>query len=168
MSKKLPNISYYDSTGSEYGFTKPYSDTTAQIIDEEVQRVIAEQYERAKEILRQHAEGHQALTKILFEREVIFTDDLTNIFGKRPWISRSEVLLADEEEKKKAEAQKSSPTEGEGISLDKNEDKPAAADEAVLTDAGEAAQSNADEVAQTDAEEAKPAETEENPIKSQP
>jgi cell division protease FtsH len=168
MSKKLPNISYYDSTGSEYGFTKPYSDTTAQIIDEEVQRVIAEQYERAKEILRQHAEGHQALTKILFEREVIFTDDLTNIFGKRPWISRSEVLLADEEEKKKAEAQKSSPTEGEGISLDKNEDKPAAADEAALTDAGEAAQSNADEVAQTDAGEAKPAETEENPIKSQP
>ena len=102
MSKKLPNISYYDSTGNEYGFTKPYSDTTAQIIDEEVQRVIAEQYERAKQILRQHAEGHQALTKILFEREVIFTDDLTNIFGKRPWISRSEILLADEEKKKAA------------------------------------------------------------------
>ena len=117
MSEKLPNLSYYDSSGQEYGFTKPYSDNTAQIIDEEVQLVIAEQYERAKSILRKQADGHQKLTTLLFEREVIFTDDLIQIFGKRPWISRSEVLLADEEKKKLAQttanaaAKEAAPTE---------------------------------------------------------
>ena len=108
MSDKLPNLSYYDSSGQEYGFTKPYSDNTAQVIDNEVQELIRQQYERAKQILRDQTAGHGQLTKILVEREVIFTDDLINIFGKRPWATRSDLLLADEE-KKKAKASTDAP-----------------------------------------------------------
>ena len=100
MSDKLPNISYYDSSGQEYGFSKPYSDETAKIIDSEVSALIKQEYERAKTILQQYADGHSSLTKILIEKEVIFNEDLINIFGKRPWISRSEEILADEEAKK--------------------------------------------------------------------
>ncbi|MGL4294061.1 MAG: ATP-dependent zinc metalloprotease FtsH [Bacteroidales bacterium] len=104
MSDKMPNLSYYDSSGQEYGFTKPYSDNTAQVIDNEVQALISSQYDRAKQILLQHAAGHSQLTQILVDREVIFTEDLTNIFGNRPWISRTEILIADEEKKKEAKA----------------------------------------------------------------
>lgn len=93
MSEKLPNICYYDSTGQEYGFTKPYSEETARQIDEEVSLIITEQYERAKSILTEKAEGHTRLTNILLEREVIFTDDLETIFGKRQWASRSDEIL---------------------------------------------------------------------------
>lgn len=95
MSDKLPNISYYDSTGQEYGFTKPYSETTAKIIDDEVNRIITEQYERAKRILKEHAEGHAQLTEVLLNNEVIYTEDVEKIFGKRPWKSRSEEILRD-------------------------------------------------------------------------
>ncbi|MEG1616179.1 MAG: ATP-dependent zinc metalloprotease FtsH [Bacteroidales bacterium] len=111
MSDKLPNLSYYDSTGQEYGFTKPYSDDTAKVIDAEVSALIKQEYERAKRILTEHAEGHGSLTKVLIEREVIYTDDLTAIFGKRPWTSRSEELLADEESKKITEKPSESPVE---------------------------------------------------------
>lgn len=97
MSDKLPNMSYYDSTGQQYGFTKPYSETTAKIIDEEVNRIIQEQYERAKEILQKHAEGHAQLTEVLLNNEVIYTEDVEKIFGKRPWKSRSEEILRDNE-----------------------------------------------------------------------
>lgn len=97
MSDRLPNLSYYDSTGQEYGFTKPYSETTAQLIDEEVSRIIAEQYERAKQILAEHAEGHAKLTEVLLANEVIYTEDVEKIFGKRPWKSRSEEILHDSE-----------------------------------------------------------------------
>lgn len=97
MSDKLPNISYYDSTGQEYGFTKPYSETTAKIIDEEVSRIITEQYERAKRILQEHADGHAQLTEVLLSNEVIYTEDVEKIFGKRPWKSRSEEILKDSE-----------------------------------------------------------------------
>ena len=93
MSERLPNISYYDSTGQNYGFTKPYSEERARVIDEEVSRIIAEQYERAKEILSQHEEGHRELTDVLLTREVIFTDDVERIFGKRPWHSRTEEIM---------------------------------------------------------------------------
>ena len=104
MSKRLPNISYYDSTGQNYGFTKPYSEERARVIDEEVSRIIAEQYERAKEILSQHEEGHRELTDVLLTREVIFTDDVERIFGKRPWHSRTEEIMevADDEKKEPA------------------------------------------------------------------
>ncbi len=95
MSEKLPNVCYYDSTGQEYGFTKPYSDERARLIDEEVSKLIAEQYERAKNILHQNAEGHGKLTQRLLEREVIFTDDVEEIFGPRQWTSRTEELLEE-------------------------------------------------------------------------
>ncbi len=97
MSDKLPNLSYYDSTGQDYGFTKPFSDERARIIDDEVSRIIAEQYDRAKEILRQHAEGHGKLTDVLISREVIFTQDVIDIFGERPWKSRTDEILAKDQ-----------------------------------------------------------------------
>lgn len=93
MSDKLPNLCYYDSTGQEYTFSKPYSDDTAKLIDREVQAMITEQYNRAKQILDQHGEGHGTLAKILTEKEIIYADDLEKIFGKRPWISRSQEIL---------------------------------------------------------------------------
>ncbi|MFA6703025.1 MAG: ATP-dependent zinc metalloprotease FtsH, partial [Dysgonamonadaceae bacterium] len=97
MSEKLPNLSYYDSTGQDYSFTKPYSDNTAQLIDFEVKAMIAEQYERAKRLLIEHTEGHGKLSTILIEKEIIYSDDLERIFGKRPWISRSQEILENKE-----------------------------------------------------------------------
>ena len=91
MSDKLPNICYYNN--AEYQFQKPYSETTAKIMDDEVLRMINEQYERAKSILKEHAEGHAQLAQLLIDREVIFAEDVERIFGKRPWISRAEELL---------------------------------------------------------------------------
>lgn len=110
MSDKLPNLSYYDSTGQEYGFSKPYSEERAKDIDAEVSRIINEQYERAKEILRNHAEGHQKLAEVLIAREVIFTEDVEHIFGKRPWVSRTDEIFASrkEDEDKKALVESSS------------------------------------------------------------
>ena len=96
MSDKLPNINYYDSSGQEWGFTKPYSESTARIIDEEVQQIISEQYERAKKILAEYTEGHNELANVLLEREVIYREDVEHIFGKRPWASRSEEILKKE------------------------------------------------------------------------
>lgn len=96
MSDKLPNINYYDSSGQEWGFTKPYSESTARIIDEEVQQIISEQYERAKKILAENAEGHNELANVLLEREVFYREDVEHIFGKRPWASRSEEILEKE------------------------------------------------------------------------
>lgn len=97
MSDRLPNLSYYDSTGQDYGFSKPYSDDRAKMIDEEVSRIINEQYARAKEILRKYAEGHGQLADVLINREVIFTEDVEKIFGKRPWASRTEEILSHKE-----------------------------------------------------------------------
>ncbi|GAB6011702.1 ATP-dependent zinc metalloprotease FtsH [Viscerimonas tarda] len=96
MSDKLPNLSYYDSTNQGYGFTKPYSDETALLIDKEVQSLINTQYERAKELLKKHTEGHGKLAEILLEREVIYSDDLKSIFGERKWVSRSDEILKEE------------------------------------------------------------------------
>lgn len=95
MSENLPNMSYYDSTGnSDYGFTKPYSEKTAELIDEEAKAIVAKEYERAKKILRENAEGHNQLAELLIEREVIFAEDLERIFGKRQWTSRQDELMA--------------------------------------------------------------------------
>lgn len=93
MSDKLPNLNYYDSTGQDWGFTKPYSEETSRLIDQEVQKIINEQYERAKSILSAHTEGHNKLAQVLLEREVIYTEDVEHIFGKRAWVSRSEEIL---------------------------------------------------------------------------
>ena len=91
MSEKLPNICYYNN--AEYQFQRPYSETTAKIMDDEVIKMINEQYDRAKQILTEHKDGHAQLAQLLVEREVIFAEDVERIFGKRPWISRSEELL---------------------------------------------------------------------------
>lgn len=91
MSDKMPNLCYYNN--DEYSFNKPYSDKTAQLIDEEVKAMIATQYERAKALLTAHKEGHAELARVLVEREVIFAEDVERIFGKRPWTSRTEELL---------------------------------------------------------------------------
>ncbi len=99
MGETLPNISYYDSTGQDYGFTKPYSDETALQIDKEVHSIIDEQYKRAKELLQEHADGHAALVNILLEKEVIYSDDLKAIFGERQWVSRSEEILKEADSK---------------------------------------------------------------------
>ena len=93
MSDKLPNLSYYDSSGQEYSFSKPYSDETAKLIDSEVKAMIAEQYERAKQILSDKRDGHKQLATILLEKELIYSDDLEHIFGKRAWVSRSQEIL---------------------------------------------------------------------------
>lgn len=100
MSDKLPNLCYYNQ--QEYSFQKPYSETTAKIMDDEVLKMVNEQYERAKQILSEHKEGHAQLAQLLVEREVIFADDVEKIFGKRPWTSRAEELL---EAQQRAEAE---------------------------------------------------------------
>lgn len=122
MSEQLPNLSYYDSSGSEYGFTKPYSETTAETIDNEAKKIVAAEYERAKQILRDNAEGHNRLAELLLEREVIFAEDLEKIFGKRPWESRSDELMRLNEknngEKNEAAAPAQIPTSDEVASDD--------------------------------------------------
>ena len=95
MSEKLPNLCFYNN--NEYSFQRPYSETTAKVMDDEVMHIISTQYERAKQILNEHAEGHAQLAQLLIEREVIFAEDVERIFGKRPWVSRSEVLLEAEQ-----------------------------------------------------------------------
>lgn len=91
MSEALPNICYYNN--QEYQFQRPYSETTAKLMDEEVLKMINDQYERAKELLKEHAEGHRQLAELLFQKEVIFAEDVEKIFGKRPWVSRSEEII---------------------------------------------------------------------------
>ena len=88
-------MSYYDSTGnSDYGFTKPYSEKTAELIDSEAKQIVADEYKRAKKILTENAKGHNTLAELLIEKEVIFAEDLERIFGKRPWTSRNDELMA--------------------------------------------------------------------------
>ena len=94
MSDKLKDISFYDSTGRyDYGFTKPYSEDTATLIDEETKRIIADQMARAKKILTDYEEGHHQLAQLLIDREVITSEDVERILGPRPWKSRGDELL---------------------------------------------------------------------------
>ena len=93
MSDRLPNICYYNN--QEYQFQRPYSETTAKIMDDEVLKMINDQYARAKQILKEHSEGHNKLADLLMTREVIFAEDVEHIFGKRPWVSRSEEIMED-------------------------------------------------------------------------
>lgn len=96
MSDKLSNLSYYDSSGGDYSFQKPYSEKTAELIDVEVKTMIAEQYKRAKELLSKHVNGHKELSDLLLEKEVIYAENLEHIFGKRAWVSRSQEILDSE------------------------------------------------------------------------
>ena len=118
MSEKLPNICYYNN--NEYSFQRPYSETTAKIMDDEVLKMINSQYERAKQILTEHKEGHAQLADLLVANEVIFADDVEKIFGKRPWASRSEELL-EAQQKAEAEAmaeKREKELEAQGTSLE--------------------------------------------------
>jgi len=84
MSEKVGNISFYDSSGqSDFGFTKPYSEKTAELIDQEVNLIIAESYVRAREVLNNNMNGLRELAELLLDKEVIFSEDLERIFGKR-------------------------------------------------------------------------------------
>ena len=114
MSEKLSNLCYYNN--NEYSFNRPYSEKTAETIDNEVHAMINKQYERAKELLREHKEGHAELAKILMEREVIFAEDVEKIFGKRPWTSRSEEIFASNDTHKEnstEDVQQAEPAEQE-------------------------------------------------------
>lgn len=93
MSDKLPNLNYNDSTGQEMGFTKPYSERTAEVIDEEVKRIVNEQYERAKRILQEYAAQHNQIRDALIENEVIYHDDVARILGPRKWKSRTDEII---------------------------------------------------------------------------
>ena len=134
MSDKLPNLCYYSN--DEYSFNKPYSEHTAELIDQEVQKMINEQYARAKALLQEHKEGHNQLAQLLIDREVIFAEDVEKIFGKRPWAFRSEEIMAAEEkalpapEKTEEAATVSEPetkeqTENSGTSATQDEEKQA-------------------------------------------
>jgi len=103
MGDKLPNLCYYNNY--EYQFAKPYSESTAKLIDEEVLKMVNDQYARAKQVLMEHKEGHNQLAEVLIEREVIMAEDVEKIFGPRPFVSRSQEIMAAEEEARKAEAE---------------------------------------------------------------
>ena len=98
MSDRLPNLCYYNN--DEYQFSKPYSEETARLIDQEVQKMVGEQYERAKRILTEKSEGHGQLAQLLVDREVIFAEDVEHIFGPRPWASRADEIIEGSEETK--------------------------------------------------------------------
>lgn len=114
MSEKLPNINYNDSTGQDYGFTKPYSEETAKMIDDEVVRIINEQYERAKAILKEYASQHNEIRDLLVKKEVIYNEDVKAILGPRKWKSRTDEIIEinrkEEKERKAIELKK--PTDG--------------------------------------------------------
>ena len=118
MSDQLPNLCYYSN--EEYSFNRPYSEKTAQLIDEEVKKMINEQYERAKQILDEHRKGHEELTQLLIDKEVVFSEDLEHIFGKRPWTSRSEEIMAAQEIHEAAEAEKAE--QASNKEMEKNND----------------------------------------------
>ena len=123
MSDRLPNLSYYDSSGQEYQFSKPYSDDTAKIIDIEVKKMIESQYERAKQILTDKKEGHNELARILIEKEIIYAHDLDSIFGVRPWVSRSEEIFVKKMEETKNDIAEVIPVGSKENVFIHNEDK---------------------------------------------
>jgi cell division protease FtsH len=125
LSAKVGNISYYDSSGQQSGFTKPYSEERAQLIDKEVSQILEQQYQRAKDILLTHKEKVNKLGSELLENEVIFKNDLTKIFGEREWKSYEEEQLVKldkekeaSEKKTKAAVKKTAPKKDNGEKLD--------------------------------------------------
>jgi cell division protease FtsH len=127
MSERLPNLCYYNN--EEYSFNRPYSEKTAELIDEEVKAMVNQQYERAKAILSEHKEGHNQLAQLLIDKEVIYAEDVEHIFGKRPWASRSEEIISNSEQeqqqkkkkKKKAEGEQQQEAEEKNVSEEKKE-----------------------------------------------
>ena len=119
MSEKMPNMSYYDSSGqSDYGFTKPYSEKTAELIDSEAKEIVNKQYARAKKILQENSKELHELAELLIDREVIFSEDMERIFGKRPWKSRNDELIAmndAQKEESEVEQEKTDQNEITGV-----------------------------------------------------
>lgn len=101
LNDKIGNLTYYDSAQSDYSFTKPYSEKTAHLIDEEISKIIEEQYQRAIDILTENKDKLTTLANLLLEREVIFREDLENIFGKRKFKDPHDII--EEEEDKSSE-----------------------------------------------------------------
>ncbi len=125
LNEKLGNITFYDSSGqNEYGFTKPYSEVTAKLIDDEISKMIEEQYQRAISILKEHKDKLTTLANRLLEKEVIFKDDLEHIFGKRPYEVVEEPLKSSVEHATSVEAiDQSDTTSTEKIEEDTAEEK---------------------------------------------
>jgi cell division protease FtsH len=95
LNEKIGNLTYYDSSGdNEYGFTKPYSEKTAELIDQEISKMIEEQYQRAISILIKHKDKLTELATVLLDKEVIFKDNLQKIFGDRPY-SKSDATFVE-------------------------------------------------------------------------
>ncbi len=111
LSDKIGNITYYDSSGQEYGFTKPYSDDTAKLIDEEISAIIEQQYQRAIDILTENKDKLTELAERLLEKEVIFKDDLTKIFGERKFANESEETKKEENKASNIETEEETPSE---------------------------------------------------------
>ena len=100
MSDKLPNINYSKIQGDAYGISKPYSDKTSEFkLTKKSIAIIAQQYQRAKDLLQEKAEGHKALSDLLLEAEVIYTEDVERLLGKRQWTSRADEIKAANEER---------------------------------------------------------------------
>ena len=113
LDEKIGNVSYYDSQNQGYGFTKPYSEETAKIIDQEIKKIIDSQYERAKAILKKHEDKLHQLSNKLLETEVIFKEDLETIFGKRPF-QKEEIEPKVKKTISKTSAKKASTTKKQG------------------------------------------------------
>ena len=114
LNDKIGNITYYDSSGqSDYTFNNPYSEKTAQVIDEEISRIIEEQYQRAIQILTEHKSELTVLAELLMEKEVIFEDDLKRIFGGRPFAIEEEHLVSSHSNVEEKETDEKSESESE-------------------------------------------------------
>ena len=121
MSDKLPNICYYNN--QDYSFQKPYSESTAKVMDSEVLKMINEEYDRAKKILTEHKEGHNKLAQLLYEKEVIYSKDVEAILGKRPFKSRSEEILEENEKNEQAKKEQAKEADGEAPKLEDQSDE---------------------------------------------
>ena len=108
MGKEVHNLCYYNE--QDNGFVKPYSEQTAQLIDEEVKRIVNEQYQRAKDIILSHRDQLLQLAEMLVEHEVVFTEDVESIFGKRPWKSRTDELLEEQRKEEEGEEKENTPS----------------------------------------------------------
>lgn len=115
MSKKIGNISFYDSSGqNEYNFSKPYSETTAETIDNEVKEIVDKAFKRAKDLLTKNKEGLTRLAELLLEKEVIFSEDLERIFGKRKFKKpESELLIKQQNDKQDNSLQQENTSESD-------------------------------------------------------
>ena len=130
LNEKVGNVSYYNSQGDGYGFSKPYSDDTAKIIDDEVKNMIEEQYQRAIKLLEKNKDKLNLLAEKLLEKEVIFKDDLEAVFGKRAWVERN--ITEEAKVVPKVKLPKVPKVTPEGKSEDVKEEKPAS--ETVVTE----------------------------------